>query len=368
MAERYLVTGGAGFVGSHIVGALRAEGHDVVVIDSRCRPGETETVELLEGVEYVWADLNDDLEVRRALRDVDVVVHQAAMVGVGQSMFEIDRYVGANVGGTASLLQAVVETGHVRKIVMASSMSVYGEGLYHCTECGNVRPDHRSEDRLAARRWEQSCPRCGRDVVPVPITEEEFLQPTSVYGASKRSQEELCLVVGRAYGIPTTCFRYFGIYGDGQLLTNPYTGIVSMFAARLVNGKPPLVFEDGQQLRDLVHVDDVCTAVLAACEHPTLSGSFNLASGDPVTVEQVARILAQEVAPDIAPEISSRYRKGDIRHCYGDPGRFAAEVGWKATVPLEDGLRGTARWASEHRQPEAIDQMRAELASRSLLI
>jgi dTDP-L-rhamnose 4-epimerase len=293
MTERFLVTGGAGFVGSHIAGALRAEGRDVIVIDSRCRPGETETVDVLDGVEYIWADLNDGAEVRRALRGVDVVVHQAAMVGVGQSMFEIDQYVGANVAGTASLLQAVVEADRVRKIVMASSMSVYGEGLYHCTECGDVRPEHRSEERLAARRWEQSCPRCHRDVVPVPITEDEFLQPTSVYGASKRSQEELCLVVGRAYGIPTTCFRYFGIYGDGQLLTNPYTGIVSMFAARLVNGRRPLVFEDGQQLRDLVHVDDVCTAVLTACEHPTLSGSFNLASGEPVTVEQVARILAR---------------------------------------------------------------------------
>ena len=368
MPERYLVTGGAGFIGSHIVNALLAAGNDVVVIDNRSRPGDAGELDYLADTEYVWADLADLDTVEKVVRGVDVVVHQAAQVGAGQSMFEIKRYVDGNVSGTATLLQAIINAGTVRKIVLASSMSVYGEGMYECAACGSVRPTERSLDRLAAGRWEQTCPNCVREVRPLPMPETATLAPTSVYGASKRNQEELCVITGRAYEIPTTCFRYFGVYGRRQLLTNPYTGIVAMFAARLVNRRPPLVFEDGQQIRDLIHVHDVCDAVLAACPEHSPEGVFNLGTGTGVTIARVARILAEYIAPDVEPEIPKLYRKGDIRHCFGDMHRYRIAFGAGPRVPLETGLRQVAEWAIEHAGPESIDLMRRELSERRLLI
>lgn len=368
MPERYLVTGGAGFIGSHIVNALLAAGQDVVVIDNRSRPGDAGDLDYLADTEYIWADLADLDTVEKAVRGVDVVVHQAAQVGAGHSMFEIKRYVDGNVGGTATLLQAIIGAGTVRKIVLASSMSVYGEGLYECPACGSVRPAERALDRLAAGLWEQTCPNCGREVRPLPIPETASLAPASIYGVSKRNQEELCLVTGRAYEIPTTCFRYFGVYGRRQLLTNPYTGIVAMFAARLVNDRPPLIFEDGRQIRDLIHVGDVCDAVLAACPVGSPDGVFNLGTGDGVTIERIERILAGYIAPDVRPEIPKLYRKGDIRHCFGDMHRYRAAFGDTRHTPLEEGLRQVAEWAIEHAGPESIDRMRQELAERQLLI
>jgi dTDP-L-rhamnose 4-epimerase len=368
MPERYLVTGGAGFIGSHIVNALLAAGHEVVVIDNRSRPCDTGELDYLADTEYIWANLTDLAAVEKAVRGVDVVVHQAARVGAGQSMFEIKHYIDDNVSGTATLLQAIIGAGTVRKIVLASSMSVYGEGLYECPACGSVRPAERSLDRLAAGLWEQTCPNCGREVGPLPTPEDAALAPASVYGVSKRNQEELCVVTGRAYEIATTCFRYFGVYGRRQLLTNPYTGIVAMFAARLVNRRPPLVFEDGRQIRDLIHVSDVCDAVLAACPANGPEGVFNLGTGAGVTVARIVEILAEHIAVDVEPEIPKLYRKGDIRHCFGDMRRFRAAFGTGPGMSLEAGLRQAAEWAIEHAGPESIDLMRRELVERRLLI
>ncbi|WP_405059944.1 SDR family NAD(P)-dependent oxidoreductase [Kribbella sp. NBC_01505] len=369
MTHRILVTGGAGFIGSHLVTALLALGHQVVVIDNRSRPFDQTEADQSGGAEYVWADLQDKPAVEKALHDVDIVVHQAAQVGVGHSMFEMRRYVDANVSGTAVLLEAVAErAGQIRQIVAASSMSVYGEGLHACDRCGEVRPPVRAYDRLRAGLWEQVCPTCGGEPVPIPIPETADLRPASVYGISKRSQEELCLVVGRAYGIPTTCLRYFGVYGRGQLLTNPYTGMVALFAARLAAGRAPLIFEDGRQRRDLIHVSDVCRAVLLAIENGTDAGPVNLGSGQPVEVSTVARMLADAIAPGIEPEISENYRKGDIRNCYPDMTRATDLLGFAPTVKLADGLADFAEWAASNATQESIDRMRSELHQHRLLL
>jgi dTDP-L-rhamnose 4-epimerase len=364
-----LVTGGAGFIGGHISHVLRELGYQVVIIDNRSRPFDDTSAPLLDDVEYVWADLCNIDAVRRALDGVDVVLHQAARVGVGESMFQIRRYIDSNVSGTATLLEAIAEKrDQIRQLVMASSMSAYGEGAYVCASCGPVRPKLRDPGRLSLGMWEPVCALCGDEPSPLAIPETAELQPQSVYGASKRSQEELCVVMGEAHGINTTCFRYFGVYGRGQLTTNPYTGVVAMFAARLSNDRAPLIFEDGEQLRDLIHVSDVCRAVVSVVETPVESGVFNLGSGNPVRVSDIARILAATLAPGIEPEISLLYRKGDIRTCIPDMSTTRKQIGFLPEVELKDGLEDFALWIQENRPTESVDIMRSELRSRNLLI
>src|SRR5216683_7748907 len=263
-----LVTGGAGFIGSHLVDALVERGHKVRVLDKLVGQvhGSSPPRYLHPEVAFVRGDVCDASLLREVLEGIDVVYHEAAEVGVGQSMYEMRRYVEANDMGTATLLEAIAGQGKLRKLVVASSMSIYGEGAYACPKCGIVHPLLRPTSQLQARRWEVECPRCAAPISPAPTPEDKPLFPTSVYAITKQDQEQLCLVVGRAYGIPTVALRYFNVYGARQALSNPYTGVCAIFSARLLNDQPPLLFEDGKQTRDFVHVSDIVQANLLALE------------------------------------------------------------------------------------------------------
>jgi dTDP-L-rhamnose 4-epimerase len=372
MTQKVLVTGGAGFIGSYIVDALIARGCQVRVIDSLVAQVHPEGPPdyLNPEAEYLWEDLRNEAAVDRALRGIDVVVHQAAMVGVGQSMFCISEYISANVLSTATLLNAIVNRRHtISKIVMASSMSVYGEGLYACPECGPVRPPSTRSPVSETADWEQRCSKHNHILRPVPIDESAKLLPASVYAISKRDQEDLCLTVGHAYRIPTIAFRYFGVYGRRQALSNPYAGLMAMFASRLVNNKAPLIFEDGLQIRDFIHVTDVAAAVILGVERDSQEWeAYNLGNGRPTTIRYVAETLARFIRTGIEPEILGKYRKGDIRHCYGSTTKIEQRLGFKPQVSLDDGLLEVASWAMSSVAEDYVDAMRSELIGMDLLV
>lgn len=366
---KILVTGGAGFIGSHLVAALVARGHAVRVLDS-LEPqvhGPAPCPALPPGVELVRGDVRDRALVEQALDGVEALFHQAAVVGVGQSMYEIERYVSANTLGTAVLLDVIARRRPpLRKLIVASSMSIYGEGAYSCPSCGPQRPGLRDEEQLERRAWELRCPQCAAQLAPVPTPESKPLEPTSVYAITKRDHEELCLAVGRAYGIPTVALRYFNVYGRGQALANPYTGVAAIFSSRLLNGRPPVVFEDGLQTRDFTHVSDIVQANLLALETDGAEGVYNVGTGRATSVLRVAEMLIELLGPGIAPEITGRYRAGDIRHCVADISKIQRELGYAPRMRFEDGIVDLVAWVREQQVPDRFDASRAELEARGL--
>jgi len=306
---KVLVTGGAGFVGSHLVDALVKGGHGVRVLDNlegQVHGGQPPSY-LNRGAEYLWGDVRDRAILQRALKGIEIVFHQAASVGVGQSMYQIEKYTSSNSLGTAVLLDLIVnERIPIKKLIVASSMSIYGEGNYRCTQCGPVFPPLRSEIQLKKRQWEMICPQCHQPVRPEPTAEDKPLFPTSVYAVSKRDQEELCLSVGRSYSIPTVALRYFNIYGPRQALSNPYTGVCAIFSARIKNGKAPLIFEDGNQSRDFVHVSDIVQANLLVLKNTKSDyGVFNVGTGRSTSIGKIAQMLIQRYGSSIPPEFTA---------------------------------------------------------------
>jgi dTDP-L-rhamnose 4-epimerase len=366
---RTLVTGGAGFIGSHLVRRLTEAGADVVVLDSvdeQVHDGRQP--ELPDGVELVRGDVGDLAAVERAIAGVDRVVHLAAAVGVGQSMYEIDRYVRQNTLATATFLERIVAMSpRPSRLVVASSMSIYGEGEYECSEHGRVAPGPRPEAQLLAREWEAHCPECDRTLAPLPTSESKPLIPTSIYAITKRDHEELCLVTGAAYGIPTVALRFFNVYGPGQALSNPYTGVAAIFASRLLNGHAPVIFEDGEQTRDFIHVSDIVQGILLALEADDAVGTaLNLGTGRPVSVREIAAVLGDGLGVDLEPEVTGQYRTGDIRHCYSDPARAKALLGFSAAVSLEDGMRELTGWLVGQEAVDRVDSATNELVTRGL--
>ena len=370
MAEKVLVTGGAGFIGSHVVELLLAEGHDVVVFDALVEQVHQGAgpVFVPEAAEFIHADIGDRDALASALARADSVVHLAAEVGVGQSMYEISRYVEANTTGTASLLDILVNDRlDVRRVVVASSMSVYGEGAYRCIDHGEVHPGLRGAEQLAARRWDPGCPVCGRPVDPIPTAEGKPMRPTSVYAISKMDQELLCLSVAAAYDFDAVALRFFNSYGPRQALSNPYTGVAAIFSSRLLNRRAPLAFEDGAQLRDFIHVSDVARAVVASLHEDRAAGhAINVGVGDPLTVSDVAISLAGALGVEIEPEITSSARAGDIRHCYADMTLARELLGFAPEVSFADGVRELIGWVSEQTAEDQVERARQELTSRGL--
>jgi dTDP-L-rhamnose 4-epimerase len=364
-----LVTGGAGFIGTHLVRELAGRGDDVVVLDSlEPQVHEGQRLELPESVCFLHGNVADPVIVDQALEGVDRVVHLGALVGVGQSMYEIGRYVRDNTYATAVFLERLVaREPRPSRLVVASSMSIYGEGEYECDAHGRVAPQPRPEEQLLARRWECFCPHCGRELAPVPTSEQKPLIPTSVYAITKRDHEELSLVVGAAYGIPTVALRFFNTYGPGQALSNPYTGVGAIFASRLMNQKPPIIFEDGRQSRDFIHVSDIVHGILLALESDDAVGhAMNLGTGRPSTVSDIARILADGLDVEIEGEIVDQYRAGDIRHCYADTRSAEKLLGFRASVSLEDGMRDLVRWLADQEAVDRVELATTELAQRGL--
>jgi dTDP-L-rhamnose 4-epimerase len=369
--KKVLVTGGAGFIGSHLVDALIERGHSVRVLDALVdQVHQNQRSEHLDPrAEFLHGDVCDGELLRRALEDVQIVFHQAAEVGVGQSMYEPLRYMRANTLGTTMLLEEISKNRTaVKKVIVASSMSIYGEGEYECLKCGRVAPRLRTIEQLRDKQWEIPCPQCGGGLKPIPTTEEKPLYPTSVYAISKQDQEQLCLVMGRAYGIPTVALRYFNVYGARQALSNPYTGLCAIFSSRLLNNKNPLVFEDGEQSRDFVHVSDILKANLLAMERTDADyEALNIGTGVPTTVNEIGAMLAEGLRKNITAEITGQYREGDIRHCVADISKAKRLLGYEPKVQLREGLKELLAWVSQQTATDLVPQMQRELTTRNLV-
>lgn len=350
-----LVTGGAGFIGSHLVDMLIESDYKTTIIDSLEEQVHGNTKKKPEYINssanFVMANILDRKLLDGLLRQVDAVVHLSAMVGVGQSMYQIHRYVNSNTSGTAFLLDAIVNIpNRIRKIVVASSMSIYGEGKYHCDRCREtVYPVARAMNYLEAQRWDHTCPTCAQVLVHQPTDEEAPPAPTSIYAMSKRHQEEMALLIGKTYGIPTVALRFFNVYGPRQALSNPYTGASAIFLSRILNEKPPYIFEDGRQLRDFIHVKDVARAIVLALERDDADYmSVNIASGKPVSILDLAETLIELYGANLRPYVSNEFRKGDVRHCYADITRARELLGFEAKIDLKEGLADLVQWAKTH--------------------
>jgi dTDP-L-rhamnose 4-epimerase len=366
--QRILVTGGCGFIGRHVIGELLEKKYRVRVIDSLIeqvhgtgRPAVPAGAELIEG------DVRDKSLAASALKDVDGVIHLAAEVGVGQSMYEIARYVGGNDLGTAVLLEAMIGKP-VRRLVVASSMSVYGEGLYTDNKGHRLDRIRRRAQDISAGNWN---PR-GTDhaeLLPIATDEEKPVDLASIYALTKYAQERQVLIFGEAYGVGAVALRLFNVFGPGQALSNPYTGVLANFASRLANGQAPMIFEDGEQQRDFVHVRDVARAFRLALERDEATGQvINIGSGHPYAIRDVAQLLAEAMGvPQLKPEIMHKARAGDIRNCFADISKARALLGYEPQFRLEDSLDELVDWV---RGSEAVDrgmQMRQELEARGLV-
>jgi dTDP-L-rhamnose 4-epimerase len=372
MSKNVLITGGAGFIGSHLADELLERGYNVRVLDNlseqvhgkNCKkPGY-----LNPEVELITGDVRDPLKVKEALKGIDAVYHYAAMVGVGQSMYEIRDYTDVNNMGTAVLLEALSKKP-VEKLVVASSMSIYGEGLYKDAGGTIKAGGERGLDQLKRGDWEM---KDSTGAVLSPCATPEWKTPSlsSVYALSKYDQERMCLLIGKAYNIPTVALRFFNVFGTRQSLSNPYTGVLAIFASRLLNNKPVLIFEDGNQKRDFVSVLDIAQASRLALETSEADYEvFNVGSGHAYTINTIATQLSQILNKEhIAPEVCGKYRVGDIRHCFADISKAKAILGYTPRISLEQGLVEIAEWLEGQTAEDKVTEARNELAARGLTV
>jgi dTDP-L-rhamnose 4-epimerase len=372
MSNHILITGGAGFIGSHLADALLSRGHRVRALDNLSPqvhgPKAERPAYLDPEVELIRGDVRDPEIVSRALDGVEVVYHLAAAVGVGQSMYEIAQYTSVNNLGTAVLLEALAAQP-VARLVVASSMSLYGEGLYRCSDGSLCTGVERDLAQLRAGEWEVRSQE-GEVLTPVPTPESKLPSLASVYALSKFDQERMSLMIGRAYGIPTTALRFFNVFGTRQALSNPYTGVLAIFASRLLNGNRPSVFEDGLQRRDFVSVSDVAQACCLVLEHPESAGGvLNVGSGRSYTIAEIGERIAKVVGKEyLKPEITGKYRVGDIRHCFADISLARSTLGYEPQVGLEDGLEELAGWLEGQVADDRVEEASAELAARGLTV
>lgn len=367
-----LITGGAGFIGSHLCDQLINKGYSVRVLDSLIEQvhgsGPRRPEYLNQEVELIVGDVRDKAVVLQALEGIDAVYHFAARVGVGQSMYEINEYTDVNNRGTAVLLEALIENP-VKRLIVASSMSIYGEGLYS-TQAGDVIEDaNRHLEQLKNSEWELKAVN-GESLKPIPTPETKKPCLASVYALSKYDQEVMSLMFGRAYNIPTVALRFFNVYGTRQSLSNPYTGVLAIFASRYLNNKAPIVFEDGEQKRDFVSVKDVAKACWLALEVEEAAYEvFNIGSGNSYTVTGIAEKLSNTMGMQhIRPIATGQYRVGDIRHCFGDMSKAKKILGFEPEVSLEDGLKELAIWLEEQVAVDNVEQAKEELVVRGLTV
>jgi dTDP-L-rhamnose 4-epimerase len=370
MREKILITGGAGFIGSHLANELLHYDYRVRVIDNLCPqvhgPEQKRPSYLNPDVELYVGDVRSPAAVEKALHGVDAVYHFVAAVGVGQSMYQIAEYTSVNNLGSAVLLEALLKHP-VKRLVVASSMSLYGEGPYR-NRRGETVTAQRSVEQLRAQDWEPM-DEDGSPLEPLPVPETKQPSLNSIYALNKYDQEQMCLLIGRAYNIPTVALRFFNIYGPFQALSNPYTGVLAIFASRLLNDRPPLINEDGLQRRDFVSVYDVARACRLALEVPGAAGEvFNIASGNIYTILDLAERMAAALGRNLQPEITGKYRAGDIRHCFADITKARTILGYQPVVALEEGLTDLASWLDGQIAYDRVAESRHELTARGLMV
>ena len=370
---KILVTGGAGFIGSHLVDELIQKGYRVRILDNlspQVHKNQKPPEYLNKKAEFIKGDIRDQNILWEVMKDIDVIFHFAASVGVGQSMYKIRDYMEVNVIGTANILQLILDhEKDLKKLIVASSMSIYGEGAYSCKNCGKVYPKERSLKQLKEKKWELFCPNCGEILKPIPTPEDKPLYPASIYAISKRDQEEMVLTFGKAYKIPTVALRFFNVYGSRQALSNPYTGVAAIFSSRLLNHNPPIIFEDGLQSRDFIHVKDIVRACILALESDKANYNvFNVGTGKPITILKIAEILKDALKIDIKPKIENKFRSGDIRHCFSDNKKIEDLLNFKISVSFEDGIIDLINWIKDQKPEDLVEKAKMELEEKGLTI
>ena len=354
--KEVLITGGAGFIGSHIALKLINKGYEVTVLDNLleqihgAEPDHTSPLyrSIKDKVRFIKGDVCDKILLEQALEDVDYVIHLAAETGTGQSMYEIKRYIDVNIGGTALLLDILTNSKHhVKRVVVAESRAIYGEGKYHCEKCGDVYPSERKDEDMAKGDFECHCPKCGGKVTLVATTEDSAIHPSSVYGVGKQVQGQLVHMICKSIGIESVSFRYQNVYGPGQSLTNPYTGILSIFSTRIKNHKEINIFEDGKESRDFVYIDDVVDATIAGMEVPEANSHvFNIGTGVSTDVLTVAQTLSKHYGIEVPLKVTGNYRLGDIRHNYADISLAKKILGFKPNWTFDAGIKQFTEWVN----------------------
>jgi len=358
---KVLVTGGAGFIGSYTVDLLVEKGFDIKILDNfepqvhyNKKPDH-----LNNSAEFIFGDIKDKNLWRKALSDIDAVIHLAAMVGVGQSMYQPVRYLTTNTIGTANMFEVILEDAEIRKriqkIIVASSKSIYGEGAYSCKTHGILYPNPRPEKQLVEKDWEIHCPQCNDYVKPRGIAEEKPVQNLSIYALSKYDTERIAIDFGNAIGLPITAFRYFNAYGPRQSLSNPYTGVAAIFLSRIKNNNPPVIFEDGNQTRDFIYIEDVANANLLALEKSDGISVFNIGTGEPISIAETAKLLIQITDSQIEPTINQKFRTGDNRHDFADITKAKKDLGFKPKWKAEAGFKKLVEWSETQ---EAVDKFK----------
>ncbi|MBI3955618.1 NAD-dependent epimerase/dehydratase family protein [Candidatus Gottesmanbacteria bacterium] len=367
-----LVTGGAGFIGSFLVDRLVSEGHKVRIFDNlepQVHLGKKPSY-LNPDAEFIRADICNKEALDKALKSIHIVFHEAAMVGVGQSMYEVIKYTRVNELGTATLLDLIVNhhRDHIQKIIVAGSMSEYGEGLNNCKKCGEIKPSLRDESEINKKQWELKCPKCNKFLIPIPTNENVLLNCNSIYAINKRVQEEMVLITGKAFGIPAVALRYFNVYGPRQSLSNPYTGVAAIFISRIKAGKPPVIFEDGLQSRDFVSVHDIVAANIAVMKNSRADYQvFNVGSGKKITIVDLAKLLIKIFGRNLTPEITNQFRTGDIRHCFADITKIKKSLCWKPEVKFDEGIKELIEWCGKEESKDMFNQAEKILRGKGVI-
>lgn len=369
--QHILVTGGAGFIGSFLIDALIEKGYTVRILDNleeQVHNG-TKPKYLNKKAQFIQGDVRDYGLLQKALKDIDVVFHLAASVGVAQSNYQVKKYTDTNVGSMANLLDLVVNgKTSVKKILMTASMTSYGEGDYRCKTHGIVKPSLRPESQLKKKDWNIYCPKCKRKVVAIPTREESAINNNSIYSLTKNVQETMLMLVGKMYGIPVVSLRCFNVYGPRQSLSNPYTGVTAIFISRLKNNNQPVVYEDGMQSRDFISVHDVVAALIKGMESSKANYHIiNIGSGKSTSVKEVAVVLAKLLKKKLTPKIDRSFRINDIRYCYADNRKAKKLLGWKPAVTLRQGFSELIAWSEKEEAVDSFEKAQKELKEKKLL-
>lgn len=369
--NKILVTGGAGFVGSFLVDKLIQNGYSVRILDSLEEQVHQNTIPsyLNPEAEFIKGDVREYQTIQKALDGIDAIFHLAASVGVGQSNYQIKKYVDTNIGGTANLLDILVNSkNQVKKIITISSMTGYGEGNYSCQNCGVVRPFLREEQQLSKKDWNLYCPNCKRIIEPIPTDENATDFPNSIYGFSKKAQQDMFFITGKLYKIPTVVLRGFNIYGPRQSLSNPYTGVTAIFISRLKNNQSAIIYEDGLQTRDFISVRDVVDAFILSLEKNEANyQTFNMGSGHGTTILEVAQTLSKLLGKTGLIEVNQESRKNDIRHCFADNSKAKKLLGWSPKITLEEGMKELIKWSENEKAEDQFTKAQLELKLKGLI-